>query len=838
MEGVEELRSALPEAWQKLPLDQVEVRLQETSVGRDLGLALIRKIQEHYWEHRQGGVQQRPAWVKYLPEKMQQMGIEQQKVALAAAAGLSVKDAERIGAGLTSLRPALGDAVMMLSTLSSHPVVNPLPCLSALQKVAYDRDRNVEPFAMPENERLLLPGEWQKLPIRDLVKRLKTFAQEESAEALGERVAERVRDFFQKLQERAELKKMATRKSFRELIVPEKITLEFENIASSEERLRGRAKRGQPELKRAALSNEFIYEFKKVERPMRLRAYAASVSTPWHEVEVKPLPTLKHLVRFHRELGYLHGSNSEVPVGPLALPLDGEESRGDAPRSSTVWLEGESHKPLQSVRVVTENPADMPIVEHQSGAMRFVLRLPALKGEDLRMRLEYEDMDGIVAVRKILLMLIPDKAPEFIKAQFEAVNRKFVTPQAILPLSVTARDDVALLDLQYEISLQKNDRTVMHELKLPMRQFSPLRVHGDVPGGLRFEQSEEVTLPGVLSRLPSDQQGDPLQMISAAGRLPAGWLAIWPAWRASLRKEYAQEYVDRNLYGPVVSVEDEFLDTRLLRSSLNKPMEQPLLTVPYRMVIRLSARDNRMVRGNESALAQHQEGKTSEAFEFNVVSEQDVLIEAGRREEDLRDRFEEAIAGLMKIRSTLKRIREDLEVPSQAKDDEIRRAVNDAQDATKALAAVRTSLDEKVLREFRQVYRELALNRVDARVLDRVDGRICRPLAVLLQPGQGYGKLEELVDTLARRLDAERLSTPKNVLTEPLDQCNRVLAKLDEILQDMKKLIEFNEALRVLRDLINNEQKLLDLIKTKLDDKIKSNLDDDDPKTKKKEEKK
>src|SRR5262249_34928762 len=162
-------------------------------------------------------------------------------------------------------------------------------------------------------------------------------------------------------------------------------------------------------------------------------------------------------------------------------------------------------------------------------------------------------------------------------------------------------------------------------------------------------------------------------------------------------------------------------DTRLLREAASKPVDKPIFDTPYRMIVRLSAKDNRMRDDGILSVPQHQEGKSSETFEFTVVGEQDVILETGRREEDLRDRFEESITALRKVRSSLKRIRDELDTTSQVKDEDVLRSTNDAQDATKSLAAIRGGLDEKVLREFRQIFRELALNRVDSRVLDRVD---------------------------------------------------------------------------------------------------------------------
>lgn len=815
----QDLLAVLPAAWQQLTLDQVEARVREGSEGlhRELGLEFIKKCLAHFQAHEKDQASLPAGLGHFLPETLRQMSTSDQKVALLASGTLTPKDVQRIITGLTTLRPVTDDAAIFFATLSTHPSLNPVPPFSALQKVAYDRDRDSPVFAIPENERKLLPPSWlKKLAIRDFSKRLRTFVAEETPDALGQAIVKQLQDLFAQLDERAARTRFATRKTFRQFIVPEKITLEFENISEAEA---GRTsltaagvKRGQPELKRLPLTNEYQYEFKKVERPMRLRAFAASVTTPWLRVDVKPLPTLQRLVCWHDEPAYLHNRFTRVQVGPVVLPLDGEEIKTEAPQGSTVWFAGESHKSLRAVRVITDSPADAPSAEHQPGAKEFTIRwkIPPKEAPDLRMRLEFEDQDGIQAVRRLLVMFAPDKAPEFVKAQFDGVNRKFITPKAILPLSVLVKDDVGLLSLEYEVSVQKNDHSVVHEVKLPFRLFSPLRVASPGAVALQTDQPEETTSAtvGFLTRLTSPS------------------LSLVPSFHSALRREFAHDYVDRKLYGPVISMDDEFLDTRLLRSALGKPEDKALLGTPYRMVVRLVARDNRMREENNNVTAAHQEGKTTEAFEFTVVGEQDVIIEAGRREEDLRDRFEEIIATLTKLRNSLKRIRDDLDVPSQAKEEDVRRAASDAADGTKTLATLRNGLDEKVLREYRQVFRELALNRVDSRILDRVDGRICRPLAFLLQPGGLFAKLEETVDTLSRRLDAESIATPKSVLVEPVDQCTLVLAELDKILQDMKKLIEFNEALRVLRDLINNEQKLMDEVKALIDKKLKDNLDD------------
>lgn len=813
----ETLLSFLPADWHAWSLDRIESTLATEGAQCDLGSAWARQALQQM-KSAQGNLSE--ANKSFLPEAMQKYTPEQLASVLGLALTLSREDAIRLQKELFTLRPVPGDLVWSLAAMNQTGLPIPLSSLAAVQKLAYDRDADSPAFAMPSADMNRLPADWQKLAIRDLAKRLKLFAETESADALGQQVASQGKTFFADLQARSEISRFAIRKTFRQMTIPEKITLEFENL--SELDARSKAKRGQPELKRVPSSNEFQYEFKKVDRPMRLRAIASSTATPWYRVEVKPLPTLKSMVRWHQEPGYLYGSLSPVQIGPLVMPVDGDEIRVQAPYGSWVRIEAESHKALADVKASADLPEQNPEVQMDSDQVKFQLRFASPLREDIRLKLTLKDQDGISAERIVLILMTPDKSPEFVKAQFEALNRKFITNKALLPLSISVRDDVDLLGLEYEVNLQKNDRTSVHQFRLPLRSFEPFMVLPTVPGGLNFENRESLTLPRLLAQYNQEATAAPLYYFSRLGALPAGWMVLMPDWNVALRKEFSRDYVDRALSGPVLSYSDEYLDTLRLRALANKPVTEPLLETPYRMVIRIVARDNRMNQDKPG----HQEGYSAETFEFNVVSEQDVLIEGGRREEDLRDQFEDAIQSLRKVRSSLKRVRDEIDTPAAARAEDVRRGVNDAQDATKSLAQIRSALDEKVLREFRQIYREFALCRVDERVLDRIDRRICNPLSILLQPEQAFAKLESGVDTLARRLESEGSSLPKNLLQDPVTQADRVLQRLEEILNDMRKLIEFNEALRVLRDLINNEQKLVDEMKKLIQQKLKNDLDD------------
>ncbi len=792
--------AALPHDWQKLTLDQVHARIENAEVfeayRRELGLALIGYVQSQIAASSQID----PELRQFFPAAWQARPDPEWLASLQVAERLTPEECKRQRQRWRGERPVAEDAACWAPFLG-YPVPVPFLSRSAVQLIAEASGQTaMDLLAISPSEAARWPAAWRGLPLADFLARLEELEVAASAESLGDQMRIKLLNLFDELDQRADQSHALRRRNFRRLLVPNKITIEFEQIVEGEERGLVRPKRGQPEVKRIEGTMDFFYDFKKIEQPFRFRALAPGAATPWYRVDVKPLPTLKRLVRFHSEPGYLHGSNQRVTTGPFVMSLDGDESRGEAPSGSQVQLEGQSYKTLQEVRLISEMPLDPTpgTVEHQPGNPHFKLALRPLGREDLRCRLELIDTDGIKAVRKLIIGSSQDRPPEFARAAFEVVNRKMVTPQAILPLSATVRDDHGLSALAYDVTLEKMDRTLLHKARIPFRQFQPLSLAQPYRPPYRFDRWTDVEWPRLLATLP----GDPLRTLPALMQRPvtgavAHW--PWPYWQPV--REYRSQYQDLQSYGPVLRLNDEFLDTLELRAALKKPLDQPLQPTPYRLVVRLVALDNRRDESSQPSIPLHQEGVALENFDFLVVNEQDLMIEIGKREEDLRDRCEEALSQLKRVRTQLKKMQAEYASYSEQ---ELRRAAADAQDFQKMLLQSRIVLDEKVLREFRQVYRELALNRCQIKVLERIDEKICRPLAGILQPGNLYSQTEEAFDLLARRVEAEMDKVPSDLWTATASPLDQLIRQIEEIMNEMRRLIEFNQALQVLRDLIRS----------------------------------
>ncbi|HMP01026.1 MAG TPA: hypothetical protein PKC45_00875 [Gemmatales bacterium] len=812
------LFAALPPTWQKLTLDEVEARIEAQPLfeihRRELGLAaaayLLSRLEE-------------PAALEtvrnLLPATWRGLATPALREHLLLARRFTPAEVLAMLETWKQLRPVDADFAAALAGLQGTPMPW-LPPHAWLQQLAATGTEPLPPFAVPLAELRLLPASWRELDQESLRTRLSGTAAGFSAEALGDHIRGELLEVLAELGRRVDQSHIARRRTLRRLEVPARIALEFEQILEGEERLRQRPKRGKPEVRRRAGSMEYPFEFKKVEQPLRFRVVAGAGTSLWHRVEVRSLPSLRRLERWHDEPGYLHESLERVTVGPLPLPLDGDESRADAPVGSRVRIEGESYKPLQQVRLLPAGPLETSPGEvlHTPGSATFQLLLAPVVGPERRLRLELEDGDGIVLARRLLVVGVPDREPEFPRVSFDVVSRKMITPQALMPLTAVIRDDHGLTAAGYEVTLERPNRTVEFRGFVPLRRFEPV---GQVqPGtGYRFEQVGDIR----LGRLLADQPGDPFSTLPALLRLPvAGPWGFAVAPRFEPTREFISAYEDRNLYGPVLKPTDEFLDTLLLRLQAGKALNEPILNPPYRLLVRLVAYDNRTLDGARVVPAP-QTGRAAEVFDFQVVTEQELLIEVGKREEELRDRCEEIVEGLREVRRQLGQLEQEVATLADA---DARAAAGQVRHWQRLMPQTRAQLEQRVLRDFRQVYRELALNRCAAPVLDRVDKKICQPLAELLDSEGGFPAVADALERLARRLEGEGNRVPIAAIAEAMAPLDRLLAQLENIMAEMKKLIEFNQALQKLRELITDLDSNLQRLEQKRKEQQRRELED------------
>ncbi len=855
----------LPESWQTLPVDQVQVRVEAAAKAAS-ALAIDPEVEAHLFElgaavlnrvrrlRATGEARLDQATAQLLPAGWRTRSLDQLEEYFAAArqltpAALSVSGQAWPAEGLQR----------QLAALSPLPV----PVLTA---AVVERVPDAPPLGLDPAQKEQLPAEWRNLTATALADRLHEFQPAGAAQRVGRAFVNQLAALFEELDERAGRTAYGRRRQFRKLEVPAKATVESEQILTAEEREFARPKFGTYVIRTQPDSYDFSYDFKKLERPVRFRVRANDAATPWRAIDLVPLPALKTLTRYQTEPGYLHGSSAPVTVGPFAVALEGEESRFDVRAGSLLRLEAESYKSLQWVRIIPEGQSALglwskllghslaapvwpqgapgldlaaaatatayvenanPFVKkltHQPGQPVFQVEFNEIAGQDVRLRFEFEDTDGIVAGRKLHVAAVQDQKPEFVHAGFEIVRREMITPQAIIPFSGRVRDEHALTDLAYEVRVVKVDGSVVETRRFPFRRFVPLRLAEGRPE-LRFEGRSQVTLPQVGASGRFALAGVHLSL----GRLPlAGPIAFYQLPGFELTKEHPFELPVRADKDPLRD-EDEYFDSLWLQPPVGADkLQNALPAPPYRLSISLVARDNFAGKDETGKTVAGQESRSPESFDFMGVIEEDLLIEAGRREEDLRDRFDAIITSLKSARKLLRNLQDDYEaLRKENKPDDFRKAKADVEDALRALRDGHDLTDRDVARELRLIYKELALNRCREVVLKQLDEQICTPLEMVLRPGAHFARAVEEVGLLASRLGEERDQTPPALIRNALERTDQLIARLEEIMSQMRKLLEYNELLKVLRTIITDQTQLLEQLKKLHKEMMESELKGD-----------
>jgi hypothetical protein len=882
--------AALPEAWKNIPLDTVEVRLRGATLGtstpspdavtwlNELGAAVLDHLAKAARQARADGrTQLDEANRALVPETWRGLPLDQLEEHLAAARRLTPSEIKRL-TGLLHGGHLLPADYAQAAAAALSPVKPVIFTTPLLQRIVASDEAQIPVLGYSEADWELLPSDWRALSAPQLEAKLNDLAASKTPAHFGELIRIQLLALFDELARRTQEYHIGRRTRLRQLAVPDKIAIEFEQVLTDEERARSRPRVGKPLVNRLPDTNEYQYDFKKIERELRFRVLANDETTPWYLIKVKPIPTLRRLTRYQKELGYLHGSNERVETGPFPVSLEGDESRFDVPAGTLLTLRGESYKPLQWVRVVSPEqndshrhakalgqnllaPLPAPVfgagavidlaaalvgtnavedknphvaaLRHTPGSEAFELVLQEIMTNDLRLRLEFEDTDGITGSRRLYIPVAADKEPEFVHLNFEVVRRELVTGQVIIPFSGRVRDDNGLTRVGYEVTVTTMDGKVVHQQVLPLRHFAPFRLAEPARSDLVFERRDQLTLNRLLAGDRGLLHGAPLNLL---GRVPfAGPIGLCPAPAIEIPREHSFEYRVRTGTEAPIAAEDEFLDTLLFRAQLSMappakpgqpaPKAEPLAP-PYRLAVRLVAVDNR-VRTDPAGqpVLDGQLARSPEAFEFLVVEENELLIEAGKREADLHENCSTIVENLKKNRDLLRKLRTELE--TYTTDDDFRRAAADALDALKAIQDGRDIIERDVVRDFRLIWRELVLNRVKPPVLERIDEKICRPLERIIMPGQHFDRAREAVAILPELIEKNKDKTSRVALEDAVQRTDELVIRLEEILNEMEKLIEYNQALEWIRDIINAQKRINEAVERLYKEKRKQELEGD-----------
>lgn len=206
---------------------------------------------------------------------------------------------------------------------------------------------------------------------------------------------------------------------------------------------------------------------------------------------------------------------------------------------------------------------------------------------------------------------------------------------------------------------------------------------------------------------------------------------------------------------------------------------------------------------------------SKEKFNFLVVSENELLTEIAKEEEELRIQLEEVDKFLDEGERKLSR--ELVELSSGAIKPANLGAVSQRLDRILEVVLDKQQVKcKEVSDDYRRILEELKTNLVDDKIIKRVESTIVNPLQTIAD--KGFGDSRGVVATFKVSLDTAREANSVDALGPPRAEGARALASvrqlresLKKVLDSMERLTDINKLIKSLREIEETEQAQADL---------------------------
>lgn len=224
------------------------------------------------------------------------------------------------------------------------------------------------------------------------------------------------------------------------------------------------------------------------------------------------------------------------------------------------------------------------------------------------------------------------------------------------------------------------------------------------------------------------------------------------------------------------------------------------LDVGQKISIAIAAEDADSVTGPHQSIG----GVT----EFTIVSNEELLSLLYQKELNLRRRFEQ-------IFTEIESLKKDLQVQQTKYDAAIAQGPNIQPEVMNAVTscaertvfAIRQKAVEvqEVQESFIDIREELVNNNIDSQtMLDRLNDKIIEPLENINK--DNFPQLDSRASIF--RLVMERNQDPREAMTGTSLEMDRLLRELEKILNEMRKLETFHEAVELLKAIIKNQEEI------------------------------
>jgi hypothetical protein len=605
-------------------------------------------------------------------------------------------------------------------------------------------------------------------------------------------------------------------RQFRQLDVPERVEVAYWGAKTSNE---------MP----LNLGNdqEYAGPLTDLRESVRFRVRARDYSTPANSITLVPPPMITHLVRtedrpaylFHRPpldggAAALKGLKQHVP--DLGVSLSGPVSQFTVPAGTDVELSGQVDKPLLKAALRPRSSAkdapiqavDMPL---STDAMGFSLRFPALATEQ-DFDLEFTDTDNVQSRRHVRIEPVKDGPPR-VNVLIEGIRKTsagfMVSPVALIPMVGTVADNASIDKIEYALTVQRLESAATVGAQAATAAGTILHFAGLDPASLL---GGSIAVSQVSRLLAAGPEPTPMAFPMRSFEEIVADRKTKDVVLADLQRRLTQPLPERSLLVPQFEVKPqvEGFDLRDRLPDL-KAKEEGQIQPRYRLRMTVTATDNNVETG--PGVGPNKEPP----FTILIVSEAELLVEIAKEEQGLHFKLEDTVGRLKDARLRVDKLAEELATP-------------DAHLATMALRAQEVQdtttkgrdVAQEVLTDYNRLLREMELNRVMPKLVEKVKGNITLPLEGALR--LEFVKAEESQDAYRKTLESNR--KPDTAATQQVQKTlDQLIDRLQRVMDAMGEVATINQLITKLREIEKGQEQDIGRILKRIQEEKRKQLE-------------
>ncbi|MHB1425741.1 MAG: hypothetical protein ACYC3I_21445 [Gemmataceae bacterium] len=630
----------------------------------------------------------------------------------------------------------------------------------------------------------------------------------------------------------------ALSRTLRKLTIPEEALLIYKGNTTS----------SQTTMLRLA-DNEYTGQFGDLKETVTFTVQGLDYYTAPRKIVVVDPPVLERLLREEERPAYLYYrlgrddnpselSGKKQRFEPAQVSLQGGEvSPIYVPVGTNLTLTATASKDLDPASIKIEphklHKAGIPLLFSPPRILderTFSTRFDNVRFEQ-NFLFRFVDIDGVTGQRQVVIIPSEDAPPKIREFAPDKIVRRvqggyMATVSARIPFLAEVDDDHGLNEVHYAYTISQAESG-----RLNRRAAWPLL------GGANLNPAAQGTLPGLIDLaylLHLAEQGE-----RKTEEGPVQRYAL-PSFRKELdkRPEDAVQHPDaeelaspktlpyRRLLSRFSIKPDDWTqpeldplgsDLPLWKTNSNLKMTDPSRPQPrYQMQLWLEAVDNDLDSDKTKDGRPRPHLKVSEErYTFFLVSENELLTEIAKEEEQLYVKLDERYQTLLESQNKLAQV--NLDLSSSAVKAEQLGAMSARTDQILEMLEKAQGTTREVYADYARILHEMKANQISERFLDRVEKTIVDPLKQIDGP---FESTNEAVANFRKTLDGKEIEPSRKTGKVAKEQMLELTKALEKILLAMQKMTDLNAVIKILAEIEKTEAVQYDTISKIHQDKV------------------